>query len=153
MKFLSVAFKLPEKNGILGIMKRFLPIMFMSLMLLWVMPMHAQQSEDFKIVREALNSDFSNTKWASYLKTAKGPLQKTAAYTFLGYKSFIASQDSRRCVYESTCSEHCIKAMKQHGLLLGMVEGIEQYARCSSFDARFYLISPSNGRQKDPVSE
>lgn len=133
-------------------MKHLFSFIVLSFLMMASIPAFAQEAEDFRIGREAAKIETTKSPWSSYIEISRGPVQKVAAITFVGYKRFVASQDSRQCAYHRTCSEYCLNSMKDHGIFAGFVMGLERFERCSAFDAQFYLRSPISGRRVDPLN-
>ena len=50
-----------------------------------------------------------------------------------GYKQFISSQDGDVCVFEPSCSVYMVEAIRQEGLIVGYMDGIDRLMRCRPF--------------------
>jgi putative component of membrane protein insertase Oxa1/YidC/SpoIIIJ protein YidD len=50
-----------------------------------------------------------------------------------GYKQFISSQDGDVCVFEPSCSVYMVDAIRQEGLIVGYLDGIDRLMRCRPF--------------------
>ncbi len=54
-----------------------------------------------------------------------------------GYKQLISSQDGDVCVFEPSCSVYMVDAIRQEGLIVGYMDGIDRLLRCRPFMSPF----------------
>lgn len=79
-------------------------------------------------------------------------LQTVLSGLFLVYKSFFSSQDSQRCSFHPSCSEFGLEAVKNLGLVRGIVCTCDRLTRCNGFSPGQYEIDIERMRLKDPAS-
>ena len=71
---------------------------------------------------------------------------------FLFYKNYISSQDGQRCSFHPSCSEYSMLAIKQHGVILGVLDGFDRLTRCNALSPENYTVDPDTGKLYDPVN-
>ncbi len=59
-----------------------------------------------------------------------GVLDKGLGVALAGYKQFVSSQDGDVCVFEPSCSNYMVSALRQEGLVVGYLDGIDRLMRC-----------------------
>jgi hypothetical protein len=114
---------------------------------------NAQSPKDLEAARQAMLQPHRDKPWSSYSLMAKSPEEKLAALVFRGYKSFVASQDGRKCIYTTTCSEYAMGSVRRHGILVGTLIGLERYCRCTGLDKKYYPHADDGIHLIDPVQE
>lgn len=71
---------------------------------------------------------------------------------FLGYKSFISSQDNPSCVFTPSCSEYAVQSIQQKGLFLGWLNTFDRLSRCHGLVGHHhYQFDIEKERFYDPV--
>lgn len=79
-------------------------------------------------------------------------LQMLFSGLFIGYKKFISSQDAQNCSFTPSCSEYALQAVKQQGVLRGMLNGFDRLTRCNSLSPEKYELDPETQLLKDPLT-
>lgn len=109
----------------------------------------AQSASDILLVRKALlppsTASFDHTSTKESTKFG----QKLGAFGFAAYKKCISSQDFRQCNFTMSCSEYCLRAVQIHGLVPGIVMGLDRYTRCTRAHRSFYPLDPVRNRSID----
>lgn len=89
-------------------------------------------------------------KYAS-ASSNKNEIQFLLSGLFLGYKSFISSQDGSRCAFHLTCSEYALVAIKRQGLIVGSINFFDRFARCNTCTPGLYTRNVQTQRFNDTV--
>ncbi len=63
---------------------------------------------------------------------------------FLGYKTFVSSQDQNVCSFTPSCSEFGILAVKRFGVVKGGVLTMDRLTRCNGLSPEKYQIDKTN---------
>ncbi len=66
--------------------------------------------------------------------------QSTIKLLFYIYKHYISSQDMQSCRFTPSCSEFAFISIKKHGLIIGVIDFFDRFARCNP-------MSPGNYKQ------
>ncbi len=66
--------------------------------------------------------------------------QSTIKLLFYVYKHYISSQDQQSCRFTPSCSEFAFISIKKHGLIIGVIDFFDRFARCNP-------LSPGNYKQ------
>lgn len=61
------------------------------------------------------------------------PLRRLATAPIVFYQRFISPGIPRRCRYEPTCSAYAVQAIREFGILRGVVLGGWRLLRCNPF--------------------
>jgi putative membrane protein insertion efficiency factor len=69
---------------------------------------------------------------------------------FLFYKSFISSQDGSECSFTPSCSVYGMKAVKNDGVVAGIVKTLDRLTRCNGFSPEKYEVDQATGKFYDP---
>ena len=67
------------------------------------------------------------------------------------YQLFISTQDMAVCNFTPSCSRFGMRALKDHGLLHGILMTSDRLQRCNGIGRKYYPIHPETGKCDDPV--
>lgn len=70
---------------------------------------------------------------------------------FYFYKHFISSQDAQSCRFTPSCSEFAFLSIKKHGVIVGVIDFFDRFARCNPLSAENYLYDVEKHCYIDPV--
>lgn len=70
---------------------------------------------------------------------------------FYFYKHFISSQDAQACRFTPSCSEFAFLSIKKHGVVMGIIDFFDRFARCNPLSAENYAFDPDKHCYIDPV--
>lgn len=70
---------------------------------------------------------------------------------FLGYKTFVSSQDMSSCTFTPSCSEYGMLAVKKQGLIIGIMNTIDRLTRCNGLSPEFYELDSKTHLLVDPL--
>lgn len=76
------------------------------------------------------------TKYIGYLKKSNNELQATAAIIFIGYKSFISSQDQSSCVFSPSCSVYAVETLQTDSPIKAYLKIFDRLTRCHPLSAK-----------------
>lgn len=107
--------------------------------------LQAQTAEDVAALRAAM---LPSQAAASPHAQAKGGV---LALGHRFYKACISSQDYRRCNFQLSCSNFALAAMRERGVVLGFLMGLDRYTRCHTMHRGFYPLDPTRQWSVDPV--
>jgi putative membrane protein insertion efficiency factor len=79
--------------------------------------------------------DHSNN-YKSYLKKSHNELEATAAILFIGYKSFLSSQDMNSCVFTPSCSVYAIESLQHNNPFKAYLKIFDRLSRCHPLSAK-----------------
>ncbi len=71
------------------------------------------------------------------------------------YQNVLSKHISADCLFTPSCSEFSKQAIKEYGLLKGIILSIDRVNRCNRIaaqDLKHYTIEPKTNRYPDPVS-
>lgn len=118
-----------------------LKFLFGSLLLLQLSPLKAQNA-DIEVHRNILKSPTKRV-----YAEAKGNKNEVAAVfsgLFLGYKTFVSSQDQSMCSFTPSCSEFGILAVKKFGMVKGGIKTMDRLTRCNGLSPDKYDKDKAN---------
>ena len=71
------------------------------------------------------------------------------------YQNVLSKHISADCLFTPSCSEFSKQAIKEYGLLEGIILTIDRVNRCNRIaaqDLKHYIVDPKTNRYPDPVS-
>lgn len=90
--------------------------------------------------------------YKSYLKKNSNELEATGAILFVGYKSFLSSQDMASCVFNPSCSVYAMQAIQNDNPFKAYVKIFDRLSRCHPFSAKGeYEYIKETGLYYDPL--
>lgn len=99
--------------------------------------------------KDTVNQDFT-----SPLKNAYSDISVFVSLGFLGYKSFVSSQDNPSCVFTPSCSEYAVESIQKKGLFLGWLNTFDRLCRCHGLVGHdHYPFDIEKMRYYDPVED
>lgn len=97
----------------------------------------AQQKSDVLFVEDICQVKDTHRHW-NVAKNNKNGVQSVFSLLFLGYKSFISSQDNNQCGFEPSCSEYAMLSLKKHGFIIGVMDACDRLLRCNGLNPDKY---------------
>lgn len=92
------------------------------------------------------------TSYIKYLKSNSNELEVTFTILFLGYKTFISSQDIESCVFYPSCSEYAVQCIQHHSILIAPFQITDRLQRCHPFATpKQYNFNIETGKFYDPI--
>jgi putative component of membrane protein insertase Oxa1/YidC/SpoIIIJ protein YidD len=67
------------------------------------------------------------------------------------YKHYISTQDGQSCGFSPSCSEFAFLSIKKHGLVIGVIDFFDRFARCNPLSHENYPYDADNKVYIDPV--
>ncbi len=67
------------------------------------------------------------------------------------YKHYISTQDGQSCGFSPSCSEFAFLSIKKHGLVIGVIDFFDRFARCNPLSHENYPYDAENKVYIDPV--
>ncbi|MDF7801506.1 membrane protein insertion efficiency factor YidD [Pontiellaceae bacterium B1224] len=58
---------------------------------------------------------------------------KAGIFLIKGYQKIISPYLGQRCRFHPTCSNYCIEALRQHGMVCGLWLGVKRISKCHPF--------------------
>lgn len=121
---------------------------------LWVVTsfygnLYGQLSSDLHTLKGVFSKEAS-ARWVEETEM-HNEFQMLFSGLFLFYKSFISSQDVQRCSFTPSCSVYGMEAIKEKGILKGMVLTFDRLTRCNGLSPEKYSIDPETGKFYDPI--
>ena len=80
--------------------------------------------------------DSRSNNYKGYLKKSHNELQATAAILFIGYKSFLSSQDMNSCVFTPSCSVYAIESLQHNNPFVAYLKIFDRLSRCHPLVAK-----------------
>jgi len=80
--------------------------------------------------------DSLSNNYKSYLKKNSNELQATAAILFIGYKSFLSSQDQNSCNFTPSCSVYAIESLQHDNPIKAYLKIFDRLSRCHPLVAK-----------------
>ena len=103
--------------------------------------MAQQTAIDFENLRTVIPLEHKETP--SYQTLAAGntnELKWAASKLFLGYKTFVSSQDGNRCSFHPSCSEYSIQVVREKGIIVGGLMTCDRLIRCNGLSPELYQV-------------
>jgi putative membrane protein insertion efficiency factor len=130
-----------------------LSLILLLLLLVLLAPIDAKSENIPK--KEQLQKLFQTDKkhnYNQYLKNSNNELEATAAILFLGYKSFLSSQDMNSCVFTPSCSVYAIQALQHDHPVEAYFKIFDRLTRCHPLTAKGeYPIQKNTNLYYDPA--
>lgn len=67
------------------------------------------------------------------------------------YKHYISTQDGQSCGFSPSCSEFAFLSIKKHGVIVGVIDFFDRFARCNPLSHENYPYDAENKVYIDPV--
>jgi uncharacterized protein len=109
-----------------------------------------QSKTEINSLRDVMNNDSPKTVYA-IARDNHNEIQFVFSGLFLFYKTFISSQDMQRCTFTPSCSEYAIQAVKQQGVIIGILNAFDRLSRCNGLSPEEYYIDEQTHKFKDPL--
>ena len=113
---------------------------FFSILLFWTTHLLSQKQSNISTILVENNfSEFkiNETKKRTFLKQKKTILTKINPLHYISggllyfYQNIISEQIQANCQYQVSCSENMKKEISKKGLLIGVLNGLDQLGNCS----------------------
>ena len=69
------------------------------------------------------------------------------------YQKFISSQDGPTCSFHPSCSRFGMAAIKEYGIMRGILLTADRLLRCNGSQSQHYHIDPNTEKYVDPISD
>jgi len=110
---------------------------------------YGQLSSDLHTLKNVFRKE-GHTRWVEETDS-RNEFQLLFSGLFLFYKSFVSSQDGQQCSFTPSCSVYGMEAVKEKGVLKGMVLTFDRLTRCNGLSPEKYSIDPETGKFYDPI--
>ncbi len=100
----------------------------------------SQQFISFENIVEMNTADTHKHNYSPYFHDCSNELQLVTTGFFVGYKSFISSQDYRGCTFNPSCSVYAIETIKKKGIFIGFMDAVDRLTRCNGLSPEEYEI-------------
>jgi putative component of membrane protein insertase Oxa1/YidC/SpoIIIJ protein YidD len=97
------------------------------------------------------NRSVLKTKPDQSVERSSGTLKILLNALFLGYKSFVSSQDASSCNFHPSCSVYFVKSVGGHGFIKGSLLFGDRFQRCNSLNRKNYPLYPNTTLLYDPI--
>lgn len=125
-------------------------IMFLFILISFSYGCMAQNTDDFKIITNILESE--NRKIQSENKSQnKINVSGYLPLLFSFYKNYVSSQDFNSCVYHPSCSAYAVEAIQKKGIINGTIMTFDRLTRCNPTSFKHYEVDMKLKRLKDHV--
>jgi uncharacterized protein len=84
-------------------------------------------------------------------RTHKKLADKIISSMYVFYKRYISSQDMSTCGFNPSCSTYALQAIKSQGLVIGVINFFDRFARCNGLSPETYDVDPKLMLLSDPV--
>ncbi len=92
-----------------------------------------------------------NVRGYEFIKSpSDGPLSIFTSL-FLGYKTFVSSQDAGNCSFSPSCSEYALSSIQKNGFVEGFIDFFDWLARCNGLSPEDYQRHPDTHLLLNPV--
>jgi len=79
---------------------------------------------------------------SAYFYDCSNEFQVIMTGFFIGYKSFLSSQDQKSCTFTPSCSVYAIETIKKKGIVEGIMDAVDRLTRCNGLSPENYDIDP-----------
>ena len=110
----------------------------------------SQSKAEINALRDVMNTS-TQKKIYTLAQNNHNEIQFVFSGLFLFYKTFISSQDMQRCVFAPSCSEYAIQAVKQQGVIIGILNAFDRLSRCNALSPEEYELDEQLNKFKDPL--
>ncbi len=69
------------------------------------------------------------------------------------YQVFVSSQDGPSCGFSPSCSRFGMAAIKEYGIMRGVLLTADRLLRCNGSQAQHYHKEPNSEKYADPISD
>lgn len=111
---------------------------------------HSQSKAEINSFRDVMNIGSPKTIY-TFARDNHNEIQFVFSGLFLFYKTFISSQDMQRCTFTPSCSEYAIQAVKQQGVIIGILNAFDRLSRCNGLSPEEYELDEQTNKFKDPL--
>lgn len=94
-----------------------------------------------------------HTSYNAYIQNSSNELEFTAAMLFVGYKTFLSSQDMQSCVFYPSCSVYAIECLRTVPFPTSVFKVYDRLTRCHPFASPKYYKIHESGQLYDPVED
>jgi uncharacterized protein len=104
--------------------------------------------------RDSYKRPYIYTKDQSFIEKIN-PIGLLAGGSLYIYQNVLSKHISADCLFTPSCSEFSRQAIKEYGLLKGIILTADRLNRCNRIaaqDLRYYKTDPKTNRYPDPVS-
>jgi uncharacterized protein len=110
----------------------------------------SQSKAEINALRDVMSTGTPKNVYA-FARDNHNEIQFVFSGLFLFYKTFISSQDMQRCTFTPSCSEYAIQAVKQEGVIIGILNAFDRLSRCNGLSPEEYNIDEQTHKFKDPL--
>ena len=71
--------------------------------------------------------------------------------SFIFYKKYVSSQDVGNCTFVPSCSVYAVDAMRNQGVVVGLINFFDRYTRCHPYSIDQYELNREHMLMDDPV--
>lgn len=127
-------------------------ILLFAFLLILESALQAQKPVSKAMLLKKINEPPQKTTYISYLKKSNNTLQGSGAILFIGYKTFISSQDMASCIFTPSCSVYAIESFQSDNPFLAYVKVFDRLSRCHPLTAKGeYPYYKKTAQFYDPV--
>ena len=112
--------------------------------------LYAQQASKVGKLKH-LGKPAEKAKYKLELKNAENEIEATVAVLFLGYKTFLSSQDMNSCVFSPSCSAYAMESFKKHNPVKAYLMTFDRLTRCHPLTKKGQYPITKNQLLYDPV--
>jgi putative component of membrane protein insertase Oxa1/YidC/SpoIIIJ protein YidD len=109
----------------------------------------SQKKTDLNIFKKITSKFNEKSHYQSHFSTDE--LKNTIALFFIGYKTFVSSQDANRCAFYPSCSVYSVETIRKNGVITGFLDTFDRLQRCNPYSPEKYHIHKPTGKFYDPV--
>ena len=132
-------------------MKRWMIIGTIILLNANLIPAFGQELDYMRKMEQIFRVEQTDPHYIDYVRESGNPLEFVFSVLFVGYKTFLSSQDMGACVFHPSCSEYGIQSIKKKGIIAGMVDTFDRLTRCHPFPGNKYQLDLEKMKYYDPV--
>lgn len=122
--------------------------------LCFIINANSQTAEDFLTVGKMISTEQSKKTSFRHFEnhvSKKNELDLIFSGAFLFYKNFVSSQDWGTCSFHPSCSEYGMLAVKENGIIKGVIHTCDRLMRCNSLSPGKYTIDAERRKLYDPI--
>ena len=125
-----------------------------SLIAILSTPSSANEASDLIFIRQ-VNPIIKEKRQESFIVESQVSSELKFAATALIrlYQKFISSQDGPTCSFSPSCSQFGMGAIKEYGILRGVLLTADRLLRCNGSQAQHYHKDPNSEKYVDPISD
>jgi putative component of membrane protein insertase Oxa1/YidC/SpoIIIJ protein YidD len=127
-------------------------VICLFLFLFQVSETNAQTKKDFSLAK-TLFTPKAKDNFKQFANKNNNQLESTFSLLFMGYKTFISSQDMDMCVFEPSCSVYAIQCIHhEKNKVIACLKISDRLMRCHPLDTKgSYVIDFKTGKKLDPI--